>query len=247
MGPPDSTTDQTMRLARYLAHSGVASRRAAEELIRAGRVQVDGEVVTDPATSVGAEQEVEFDGRVVSPEAREVWLLNKPRDVVSTASEPGSRRPVTELIDSPRRLYPVGRLDADSTGLILLSNDGDLANLLTHPRYEVPKTYRVVLRRPVTDDSVSRLAGGVELEDGPTAPALVEKISEYELMITIHEGRNRQVRRMAEAVGNQVDSLRRIRFGPLELGDLDLGESRKLTTREIDSLWEYAREMEKRS
>jgi 23S rRNA pseudouridine2605 synthase len=154
---------------------------------------------------------------------------------------------VTGLIDSPRRLYPVGRLDADSTGLILLTNDGDLANLLTHPRYEVPKTYRVVLRRPVTDADVSRLAGGVELEDGPTAPAQVERVSEFELLITIHEGRNRQVRRMAEAVGNQVDSLRRLRFGPLELGDLDLGESRKLTTREIDSLWEYAREMEKRS
>jgi 23S rRNA pseudouridine2605 synthase len=131
--------------------------------------------------------------------------------------------------------------------LILLTNDGDLANLLTHPRYEVPKTYRVVLRRPVTDADVSRLAGGVELEDGPTAPAQVERVSEFELLITIHEGRNRQVRRMAEAVGNQVDSLRRLRFGPLELGDLDLGESRKLTTREIDSLWEYAREMEKRS
>jgi 23S rRNA pseudouridine2605 synthase len=247
MDQPDSTTDGTMRLARYLAHSGVASRRAAEELIRAGRVQVDGEVVTDPATAVGKGQEVKFDGGAISPEEREVWVLNKPRDVVSTASEPGSRRPVTGLIDSPRRLYPVGRLDADSTGLILLTNDGDLANLLTHPRYEVPKTYRVVLRRPVTDADVSRLAGGVELEDGPTAPAQVERVSEFELLITIHEGRNRQVRRMAEAVGNQVDSLRRLRFGPLELGDLDLGESRKLTTREIDSLWEYAREMEKRS
>jgi 23S rRNA pseudouridine2605 synthase len=247
MDQPDSTTDRTMRLARYLAHSGVASRRAAEGLIRAGRVQVDGEVVTDPATAVGKGQEVKFDGGAISPEEREVWVLNKPRDVVSTASEPGSRRPVTDLIDSPRRLYPVGRLDADSTGLILLTNDGDLANLLTHPRYEVPKTYRVVLRRPVTDDDVSRLAGGVELEDGPTAPAQVERTSEFELLITIHEGRNRQVRRMAEAVGNQVDSLRRLRFGPLELGDLDLGESRKLTTREIDSLWEYAREMEKRS
>ncbi len=247
MDPPDSTTDRTMRLARYLAHSGVASRRAAEELIRAGRVQVDREVVTDPATAVSRDHEVLFDGRVILPEEREVWLLNKPRDVVSTAREPGSRRPVTDLIDSRRRLYPVGRLDADSTGLILLTNDGDLANLLTHPRYEVPKTYRIVLRRPVSEEDISRLAGGVELEDGPTAPAQVEKTSVTELLITIHEGRNRQVRRMAEAIGNQVDSLRRIRFGPLDLGELDLGESRKLTTREIDSLWEYAREMENRS
>jgi 23S rRNA pseudouridine2605 synthase len=235
-----------MRLARYLAHSGVASRRAAEELIRDGRVEVDGEVVTDPARGVEQGQDVRFDGRSVSPEEREVWILNKPRDVISTAREPGSRSPVTDLIDSDRRLYPVGRLDADSTGLILLTNDGDLANLLTHPRYEVPKTYRVVLRRPLTDQDLARLADGVELEDGLTSPAVVERVSEVEMLITIHEGRNRQVRRMAEAVDNQVDSLQRIRFGPLDLGELQRGETRKLTTSEIDSLWEYAREMENR-
>lgn len=234
-----------MRLARYLAHSGVASRRAAEELIRAGRVQVDGETTVDPAYGVEEGREVRFDGRVVAPEAREVWLVNKPVDVISTASEPGSRRPVTDLVDSERRLYPVGRLDADSTGLILLTNDGDLANLLTHPRYEVPKTYRVILRRPFSDADLERLANGVELEDGLTSPAKVERLSEVEIEITIHEGRNRQVRRMAEAIGNQVDSLRRISFGPLELGDLARGGVRKLSTREIDSLWEYAREMGK--
>ena len=240
------TDDQAMRLARFLAHSGVASRRSAEELIRNGRVQVDGEVVTDPARAVSAENEVSFDGRVVSPEEREVWILNKPRDVVSTAREPGSRSPVVELVDSDRRLYPVGRLDADSTGLILLTNDGDLANLLTHPRYEVPKSYRVVLRKELTDDAVERLTEGVVLDDGLTAPAQVERTGEHEIVITIHEGRNRQVRRMAEAVDNQVDSLQRIRFGPLELGELGVGQSRKLSTRETDSLWDYAREMESR-
>ena len=236
-----------MRLARYLAHSGVASRRAAEELIRDGRVEVDGEVVTDPARGVEQGQDVRFDGKPVSPEEREVWVLNKPRDVVSTAKEPGSRSPVTDLVASERRLYPVGRLDADSTGLILLTNDGDLANLLTHPRYEVPKTYRVILRRALADHDLTRLAEGVELEDGLTSPAVVERVSDVEMLITIHEGRNRQVRRMAEAIDNQVDSLKRIRFGPLELGEMEVGDSRKLTTSEIDSLWEYAREMEKRS
>lgn len=235
-----------MRLARYLAHSGVASRRAAEELIRDGKVEVDGEVVTDPARAVEPSQDVRFDGKPVSPEEREVWVLNKPRDVVSTAKEPGSRSPVTDLVASERRLYPVGRLDADSTGLILLTNDGDLANLLTHPRYEVPKTYRVILRRPLADHDLTRLAEGVELEDGLTSPAVVERVSDVEMLITIHEGRNRQVRRMAEAIDNQVDSLKRIRFGPLHLGELEIGGSRKLTTSEIDSLWEYAREMEKR-
>ena len=214
-------------------------------MIRAGRVQVDGETIVDPAYGVEEGREVRFDGRVVAPESREVWLVNKPVDVISTASEPGSRRPVTDLVDSERRLYPVGRLDADSTGLILLTNDGDLANLLTHPRYEVPKTYRVILRRPFSDADLERLANGVELEDGLTSPAKVERLSEVEIEITIHEGRNRQVRRMAEAIGNQVDSLRRISFGPLELGDLARGGVRKLSTREIDSLWEYAREMGK--
>ena len=157
-----------MRLAKYLAHSGVASRRKAEELIAAGRVQVGGKVVTDPARDVEFESGVEVDGRPVGPEPREVWILNKPAGVTSTASEPGRRRAVTELIDSKRRLYPVGRLDADSTGLILLTNDGELANRLMHPRFEVPRTYRARLRRPPSDVDLGRLRDGVELEDGPT-------------------------------------------------------------------------------
>ena len=132
-----------MRLVKYLAHSGVASRRRSEELIAAGRVKVGGEVVTDPARDVDEDSGVQVDGKAVSPEAREVWMLNKPRGVVSTAREPGRRRAVVELVDSRARLYPVGRLDADSTGLILLTNDGGLAERLMHPRHEVPRTYRV--------------------------------------------------------------------------------------------------------
>ena len=147
---------------------------------------------------------------------------------------------MTDLIDSPRRLYPVGRLDADSTGLILLTNDGELANRLTHPRYEVPRTYRARLRRPPSDGDLRRLRKGVELDDGPTAPARVRRISPRVIELTIREGRNRQVRRMAEAVGNEVVELRRTAFGPLRLGELREGEARRLRTAELRRLWKDA-------
>ncbi len=230
-----------MRLAKYLAHGGVAPRRAAEALVAAGRVTVEGEVVTDPARDVDERTRVEVDGRPVEPEPREVWALHKPAGVVSTAREPGRRPAVTELVDSERRLYPVGRLDADSTGLILLTNDGALANRLTHPRYGVPKTYRVELRRAPAERELEALRRGVRLEDGPTAPAAVERGGEREVVITIREGRKRQVRRMAEAVGNEVAALRRIRIGALELGELGPGEARRLSEDEVAALWEDSR------
>jgi 23S rRNA pseudouridine2605 synthase len=226
-----------MRLAKYLAHGGIASRRRAEELIAAGRVRVSGSVVRDPARDVDHESGVEVDGRPVSPEPREFWMLNKPAGVVSTAREPGRRRAVTDLVASGRRLYPVGRLDADSTGLILLTNDGALANRLTHPRYEVPRTYRARLRRPPEEAQLDHLRHGVRLEDGPTAPARVRRISPRVVAITIREGRNRQVRRMVEAVGNEVVSLTRVAFGPLRLGELAEGEARRLRTSELRRLW----------
>ena len=227
-----------MRLAKYLAHAGVASRRAAEKLIAGGRVSVGGEVVTDPARDVDEGSDVSLDRRNIAPEPLEVWAVNKPAGVVSTAREPGKRQAVTELVDSERRLYPVGRLDADSTGLILLTNDGELANRLTHPRYGVPKTYHLWVARPPSDADLERLRRGVRLEDGPTSPAEVERRGEREIEVTIREGRKRQVRRMAEAVGNQVEGLTRIRIGSLELGDLPKGAARALETREIDALWE---------
>jgi 23S rRNA pseudouridine2605 synthase len=230
-----------MRLAKYLAHCGVASRRRAEELIAGGRVTVAGEKVTDPARDVDESSAVALGGQPVRPEPREIWMLNKPAGVVSTAKEPGRRRAVVDLVDSPRRLYPVGRLDADSTGLILLTNDGELANRLTHPRFEVERTYRCRVRRNVTESQVRRLRRGVELEDGPTAPARVARISARVIELTIAEGRNRQVRRMIEAVGNQVASLTRIRFGSLELGTLPLGSTRRLRPREIGRLWKDAK------
>jgi 23S rRNA pseudouridine2605 synthase len=229
-----------MRLVKYLAHCGVASRRRAEELIAAGRVTVAGEKVTDPARDVDETSGVALSGRPVRPEPREVWMLNKPAGVVSTAKEPGRRRAVVDLVDSKRRLYPVGRLDAGSTGLILLTNDGELANRLTHPRFGVERTYRVRLRRQVTESQLRRLRKGVELEDGPTSPAKVRKTSPRVVEITIAEGRNRQVRRMVEAVGNQVVALSRIRFGPLALGTIPEGKARKLRAPEVRRLWKDA-------
>jgi len=225
-----------MRLAKYMAHGGVASRRAAEKIIGSGRVTVGGEVVRDPALDVGEGKEVRVDGGLVAIEAREVWAVNKPAGVVSTAKEPGDRPAVVTLVDSEARLYPVGRLDADSTGLLLLTNDGELANRLTHPRYEVPKAYRVELRRPPSDGDLRKLERGVELEDGMTAPAKVRRLSEREVEIVLREGRNRQVRRMAEAVGNRVVSLRRVRFGSITLGELRQGQSRRLSPAEIETL-----------
>jgi 23S rRNA pseudouridine2605 synthase len=227
-----------VRLAKYLAHAGVASRRAAEELIVAGKVRVAGDVVTDPARDVGEGADVQVDGRPVAPEPREVWAVNKPAGIVSTAKEPGRRKAVTALVDSARRLYPVGRLDAESNGLILLTNDGELANRLTHPRYGVPKTYRVRIRRPPSDRDLERLRHGVRLEDGPTGPAEVTRLGERELEVTIREGRKRQVRRMLESVGNEVESLTRVRIGSLGLGTLRRGEARRLEQGEIAALWE---------
>ena len=225
-----------MRLAKYLAHGGVASRRKAEELIAKGLVTVRGEVVIDPARDVDEGDDVRVNGAPVVAERREVWAVNKPAGVVSTAREPGERRAVVELVDSTARLYPVGRLDADSTGLLLLTNDGALANHLTHPRYEVAKTYRAWLEKAPTERELTRLREGLQLEDGPTAPAQVRSVGEREVEIVLREGRNRQVRRMVDAVGNRVVALQRIGFGPLRLGDLREGQARRLTEAEVEEL-----------
>ncbi len=229
-----------MRLAKFLAHGGVASRRAAERIVANGRITVDGKVVTDPARDVDEDSDVRVDGSPVGTEAHEVWALNKPAGVVSTAKEPGERPAVVELVDSSARLYPVGRLDAESTGLLLLTNDGELANRLTHPRYGVSKVYRAQLKKPPGDRDLRALRSGVELEDGPTAPAEVTRVGEREVEILVREGRNRQVRRMVEAVGNRVVALQRIRFGSLQLGRLALGGSRRLSEGEIARLWKDA-------
>jgi 23S rRNA pseudouridine2605 synthase len=229
----------TMRLAKFLATAGVASRRAAEEIVREGRVAVDGEVIFDPAFGV-EEQRVTVDGRAIELLAEAelvVYALNKPAGVVSTASDPQRRPTVVSLVQTDARLYPVGRLDADTTGLILLTNDGPLAHRLTHPSFEVDKTYRAVVSNlPVKGGALRVLREGVELEDGRTSPARVTQISDDTLELTIHEGRKRQVKRMCEAVGHPVLSLTRIRFGPLQLGTLAVGKYRRLSAQEVSLL-----------
>jgi 23S rRNA pseudouridine2605 synthase len=228
-----------MRLAKYLAHAGVASRRAAERMIVGGRVSVDGALVTDPARDVDDASRVSVDGELLGgAEQRVVYAVHKPVGVLSTARDTHGRPTVVQLVPAAGlRLYPVGRLDADSSGLLLLTNDGELANRLTHPSFEVPKTYHALLGGPALDDAaLARLREGVELEDGPTAPAEVGRLAAHELELTIHEGRNRQVRRMCAAVGRPVLELRRVRFGPLSLGGLGEGEHRLLEQRELELL-----------
>ena len=233
-----------MRLAKFLAHAGVASRRAAEDIVREGRVTVGGEVVTDPARDVDETSRVAVDGRGLrGAEERTVYLVNKPRGVVSTAKDTHGRPTVVSLIRGERaRLYPVGRLDADTTGLILLTNDGELANQLTHPKFQVPKTYVAeVTGGFVPEARLRQMREGVELEDGKTAPAQVRQVDAGVLQITIREGKKRQVRRMIEAIGRRVVTLRRVRFGPLGLGDLPPGKSRKLTPAEVERLRKTAK------
>ena len=226
-----------MRLAKYLAHAGVASRRAAEEIVRAGRITVGGETVTDPARDVDDESGVALDGEPLrAPREHVVYAVHKPAGVVSTARDTHGRPTVVELAPKGAgRLYPVGRLDADTTGLILLTNDGELAHRLTHPSFEVPKTYRAKVRGRPTDDDLRRLREGVELEDGPTAPARVKRVG-AEIELVIHEGRKRQVRRMLEAIGHPATELRRIAFGPLQLGGLAPGAARRLRKDEVERL-----------
>ena len=227
-----------MRLGKFLATAGVASRRTSEEIIRQGRVAVDGQSVTDPARDVTEDAAVTVDGRPVEPvRDRVIYMVNKPAGVVSTARDPQGRPTVVSLVRTAGRLYPVGRLDADTTGLILLTNDGDLAHRLTHPSFEVPKTYRaVVAGGPVRAPALRALRRGVTLDDGPTAPARARLIAPDTIEITIHEGRKRQVRRMCEAVGHPVRSLERVRFGPLALERLPRGASRRLSGPELRAL-----------
>ncbi len=228
-----------MRLGKYLAHGGVASRRAAEQLVFDGHVTVGGRIVRDPARDVDETSGVEVDGRPVatSETPHLVYLLHKPAGVVSTAHDPHGRPTVVDFVGSAERLYPVGRLDADTTGLILLTNDGELANRLTHPRYGVEKTYRVtVVSPPVRPAALEALRKGVRLDDGVTLPATARRIAPDRFEIVLREGRKRQVRRMTEAVGHRVKALERVQLGPLRLGGLAEGSHRRLKPHEVEAL-----------
>jgi 23S rRNA pseudouridine2605 synthase len=237
-----------MRLGKHLAHAGIASRRASEALVADGRVTIDGAVITDPARDVTGEEAIAVDGELVrGPGTRVVYALHKPPGVVSTAADTHGRPTVVDLVPTGQRLYPVGRLDADSTGLILLTNDGDLAYALTHPRFEVPRTYRARVNGRPSERALRALREGVVLDDGRTAPAQVRMVSGHEIELTIHEGRKHQVRRMCEAVGHRVIDLRRVAFGPLRLGDLTTGRHRRLTAAEVQRLRDSARDPQPRA
>jgi 23S rRNA pseudouridine2605 synthase len=224
-----------MRLNAYLARAGVASRRGAEELIRAGRVRVNGELA-GLATFVERGDRVELDGRPLELEPLAYVLLHKPAGVVATARDPHGRPTVVELVAAPQRVVPVGRLDADTTGALLLTNDGPLAHRLMHPRYEVDKVYEVEVEGEPDDDALRRLIEGVELDDGRAAPARVRRLGTSRLELTIHEGRKHQVKRMCEAVGHPVRRLHRSGYAGLTLEGVEPGGWRELTEQEVAAL-----------
>ena len=224
-----------MRLNAYLARAGIASRRKADELIKAGRVTVNGEA-GQLNTFVEPADRVEVDGRAVAPQRLGYVLLHKPAGVVTTASDPQGRLTVVDLVQHESRVVPVGRLDADTTGALLLTNDGELAHRLAHPKYEVEKVYEADVEGEPSDDALLRLTDGVELEDGRTAPARVRPLGPSLVELAIHEGRNRQVKRMLEAVGHPVLRLHRSRYAGLTVEGLEPGEWRELSADEVASL-----------
>lgn len=235
-----------MRLNRFLARAGVASRRGADELIAGGAVRVDGKVVRELGTVVGDDDRVEVHGRPVEPAAEHTYLLlNKPLGVVTTMRDPQGRRNVAEFVGGRRGVFPVGRLDYSTGGALLLTDDGELAHRLLHPRFGVEKTYRAEIAGRLSADDVRRLLAGVELPEGRAAEARVRVLGTRNgrcfVELTIHEGRNRQVRRMFEALGHPVLALTRTRFGPLRLGELPPGGMRALTAREVAALRRHRR------
>lgn len=238
---PDSD-NKPERLQKVLAQAGISSRRHAEKLILGGHVTVNGEKIVTLGSKVNPHDQIAVNGKFIKKSHElHYYILNKPVGVITSASDPRGRKTVLDLFgDAPARLFPVGRLDYDTSGLLVLTNDGNLAFRLTHPRYGVNKTYQVWLPGPVSEKAVTQLKEGVELEDGKTAPALVKRLKPamkggLELLeITIHEGKNRQIRRMCEAAGYPVAKLKRVRFGPLVLdAGLKPGEYRKLNNREV--------------
>ncbi len=224
-----------MRLNAYLARAGVASRRGADELIKAGRVTVNGEP-GQLNTFVESRDRVEVDGERVAPQPLKYVLLHKPSGTVTTARDPQGRRTVVELVDVPERIVPVGRLDADTTGALLLTNDGALAHRLAHPRYGVEKIYEVEVEGRPNDEALRALAEGVDLEDGRTAPARARRLGRSRIELALHEGRNRQVRRMCEALGYPVRRLHRTGYAGLGTGALGPGEWRELEPDEVARL-----------
>lgn len=236
-----------MRLAKYLAQAGIASRRQAEELIRAGKIKLNGQVATDVATQVDLQKDrIEFDGVGVSPEQPVYILLNKPPGFLSTVADSRGRATVVQLVPNIKeRIFPVGRLDQDTAGLLLLSNDGDFTNLMIHPRYKIDKKYEAVIRGKISSVELGMLRDGISLDEGMTAPAQVRIIRsgtrESVIELVIHEGRKRQVKRMLTAVGHPVIKLTRTGLGFLDLAGVKEGQYRFLRKEEVDELAGLAR------
>ncbi len=224
-----------MRLNAYLARAGVASRRGADELIKAGRVTVNGQT-GQLNTFVESRDRVHVNGHLVELQPLAYVLLHKPAGVVTTAHDPQGRRTVVDLVEHPSRVVPVGRLDADTTGALLLTNDGELAHRLAHPRYEVEKVYEAEVEGEPSEAALEQLRSGLELDDGPTAPAQARRLGPARVEVSLHEGRNHQVKRMLAAVGHPVTRLHRSRYAGLTLEGLGPGEFRELTGAEVTRL-----------
>ena len=231
------------RLQKVIAHAGIASRRKAEELIIEGKVKVNGQVIRELGTKVTASDSIEVNGIKIEKEKKVYFLLYKPRGVISAVSDDRGRKTVVDLFPHvEERIFPVGRLDYETSGVLLLTNDGDFSNLLTHPRYNIDKTYVAKIKGLPKREDLKKLERGIMLEDGKTAPAKVKVLSSDReqgksiLAITIHEGRHRQVRRMFEAIGCPVLKLKREQFAFLGLHGLNAGESRELTAHEVKQL-----------
>ncbi|HUA09630.1 MAG TPA: pseudouridine synthase [Candidatus Acidoferrales bacterium] len=232
-----------MRLNKYIAQSGVASRRRADELIASGKVRINGKVIRELGTMVAQGDKVDVSGTPIAPIAQTAYLVvHKPAGVMTTMRDPQGRRTIAELIPKRMpRVVPVGRLDYDTAGVLLMTNDGDLANRLLHPRYGVEKTYRATIAGRLSPEDVKRLHDGVGLDAGEQAAGALVRVVAVRagfsvVDITVHEGRNRLVRRMFEALGHPVRDLVRLRFGPVSLGDLPVGHTRSLTPKELSAL-----------
>lgn len=231
-----------LRLQKALAQAGVASRRASEDLIAEGRVEVNGKVVTEQGLRVDPERDtIRVDGSRIPPPRRHLYLvLNKPRGVVSTMDDPQGRPTLEQYVPRHQRLFHVGRLDTETEGLLILTNDGDFANKLAHPSHEVPKTYLAEVEGLLDNKTLRRLEKGLSLEDGPIKPDKVKLVTRAEarsmVQITLHEGRNRIVRRIFDSIGHPVRQLSRISIGPIRLGQLQVGETRELTREELGAL-----------
>jgi len=233
--------DRTQRLDKYLSGMGICSRRNVEQFLKGQNLSVNGRRVVEPGTRVNVKTAtITLNGTLFKKPKLVYYMLNKPADVISTASDEFGRKNVVSLVPSKQRIFPVGRLDKDTTGLIILTNDGELTNLLTHPRHEVHKTYLLTTGGRINERQLERLQTGVELEDGLTAPAGVRVLRQEGktsiIQMAIHEGRNRQIRRMCEAVKLHLIALERIKFGPITLGDLKEGRYRELTDKEVSML-----------